>query len=400
VSEKISVDINLKEGEKHRKKILFITPSVQMEKSSGGGIVTNERLSALVQHHDVDVLTMKVDSAARQCFSGVNWHVCGLPRPRSVGVLFNSFLEGLPLSVWRNTVSGCVKAAKKLNDNQWDMVYVDHWLMIEVAFKTKSEISIINLHNAEPEVFFRAYYYVPLVQKLFVLLEGYRSAAYLRKTISRFSELHLLSHDDAQQLKARGISHSHTRVFLPTVKPSDINPAPFEKRQHEVLFVGTLSWHANEEGLMWYIEKVVDKLVTVMRHQIIGAGASDKIITKAKKFPEITFRGYVVDLEPVYQSAKCLVAPLLSGSGVKIKIINALARGLPVVTTSIGVEGFPSGYQGAIFVADTPEQFAMEIENLTNDKQLWSRANKKAAKYFSENFSGNAWRKWAETLTV
>ncbi len=398
MSEHKPLEIDPKESLKKRKKILFITPFVQMETSSGGGIVTIERLSALVQHHDVNVLTMNIDNAARHFFAEVTWIIAGSLRPRNVGVLLNSYLKGLPLSVWRNTTTECIHAAEKLNKIQWDLIYLDHWLMIEVALTIKNSVRILNLHNAEPEVFFRASKTAPHIKKLVMLLEGYRSSCYLRKSIANFNGLHLLSNDDADRLKARGISHSNTKIFLPTVKQPHINPTPIESRRYEVLFVGTLSWHANEEGVIWYIEKVIGLLDPKLKHQIVGAGASNKLISMTSKFSEISTHGYVNDLEPFYQSTKCLVAPLLSGSGVKIKIINALARGLPVVTTPVGIEGFPSGYQEAIFVADTPEHFAREIYNLTSDNQLWSRASKNATNYFSQHFSGHAWQRWAEEL--
>lgn len=383
-----------------RKNILFITPSVQMEKSSGGGKVTIERLNALVLYHNVTVLTMSVDDTARQYFSGVSWHVNGSLKSRNPSVLLKSYFKGLPLSVFRNTANESINVARGLSKVKWDLIYIDHWLMIEVAGVIKNCYSILNLHNAEPEVFFSASKTANNIKKIFMLIEGYRSATYLQKKISNFNCLHLLSNDDAAKLKIRGISHPNTKVFLPSVNKPNIEIAPIENRRHEVLFIGTLSWYANEEGIIWYIKNVLNYLDSYPTHQIIGSGASENLTSMVSKIPEISALGYVDNLEPFYQSAKCLIAPLKSGSGIKIKIIDALARGLPIVTTPIGIEGFPPGYQESIFVTNTPKEFAKAIESITNDDQLWANASKNALNYFNEHFSGIVWKNWSKELIL
>jgi glycosyltransferase involved in cell wall biosynthesis len=369
-----------------------------METESGGGFVTFERVRELERHHKVTILTLYADNAAREHFSRVTWHVAGARRPRNSYTLLQSYLKRLPLSVWRNTTRDGLHTANALNCNHWDMVYVDHWLMIETALQVRSKKRILHLHNAEPEVFFRAAQFARVPGKLVMWNEGRRSATYLRWNIARFDGLHLLSKDDAEALKARKISHPNTRVFLPTAAPPIKRAAQFEDRQNEALFIGTLSWHPNEEGLTWYVKNVLPETSPDIHHQVVGGGASDNLRTILGAPAGPTAHGYVDDIEPFYQSAKCLVAPLLSGSGIKIKIVNALARGLPVVTTPIGIEGFPPGFESAIAVAETPAAFAREIEKLCHDREAWQQASKRAYSYFKAHFFGLEWQKWAEEL--
>lgn len=389
-----------KDGSKNKKRILFITPFVKMERISGGSIVTNERLSSFMTYHNVTVFAMTVDNEAMKYFKDVSWCIFGSLKPRNIAGILKSYIKKLPLSVWRNTSSESLEKISELNTINWDLVYVDHWLMMEIAVNIKNKVSILNLHNAEPEVFFRAAKKSSFLKKIIMFIEGYRCASYLQKKILTFEGLHLLSEDDAEMLKRRGIKHLNTRVFLPTVKVPDIIPAEFENREFEILFVGTLSWHANEEGLIWYIEEVLQSLDSTLIHNIIGGGASPALSVKMSDFSNINAPGYIDNIEPFYQSSKCLIAPLLSGSGVKIKILNALARGLPVVTTPLGVEGFPDGYQDFILVADSPKEFSNAIKKITIDKWFWLQASQKSIEYYNRNFSGKAWEKWAKELIL
>lgn len=380
------------------RSVLFVTPEVKMETESGGGFVTLERLRELKRHHNVTVLTLHADDAAREHFADVTWHVASKRRPRNVRTLLESYFNGLPLSVWRNTTRDGFSASIALNCNHWDMVYVDHWLMIDTALHVRTEKRILHLHNAEPEVFFRAAKSARFLDKLVMWNEGRRSAAYLRRKIARFDGLQLLSNDDAEVLKARRISHPNTRIFLPAAAKPKTLLAHFENRQNEALFIGTLSWHPNEEGLTWYVKNVLPETDPDLHHQVVGGGANDRLRSILEAPSGLTTHGYVDEIEPFYQSAKCLVAPLLSGSGIKIKIVNALARGLPVVTTPVGVEGFPRGFEAAIAVAETPAAFAREVETLCYNRQAWQQASENAYSYFKTHFTGREWQKWAEDL--
>lgn len=96
-----------------------------------------------------------------------------------------------------------------------------------------------------------------------------------------------------------------------------------------------------------------------------------------------------------------MIAPVFSGSGIKIKIVNSLARGLPVVTTSCGIEGFPPGWEGAVRVSDDPAGFRQAVRELINDTTGWATASSQAKQYAARHFSTEAARsKLEECLNV
>jgi glycosyltransferase involved in cell wall biosynthesis len=379
-----------------KKKILFITPTVHAGTSSGGLHVTLERLSSLANAADVTVLTLSADDIARNLFPGVMWVTAGFLLPKSVLNLFYSYSAGLPLSVWRNTAAAIVDEVKRLNVTNFDIVYIDHWLMGEAGLVSTAKHKVLHLHNAEPEIFERAAFNAPLLTRLVLHLEARRCASYLRKIVQLVDELHLLSEDDRICLEARNIEHEITRIFLPAVKCAQSIISSFAERECSTLFIGTLSWHANQEGLHWYGRAVLPLLSNGVRFDVIGGGASQALRDQFRSQANVNIHGYVEQVEHFYSKARCLVAPLLSGSGIKIKILNALSRGLPVVTTAIGVEGFPLGYERAILVSDDPIQFAAHVKNLLENEKLWSETSFAASEYCRQHFSGVEWKAWTQ----
>ncbi|WP_374316790.1 glycosyltransferase [Aquabacterium sp.] len=376
------------------KKVLFVTPTVIAQHTSGGMQVTQERLDALAKISDVTVLALEVDDQARKAYPSIDWITAGNLRARSTQNLFLSYTAGLPLSVWRNSHKEFVSAAKKLSEEHYDLAYVDHWLVAEAGLNCHADRRVLHLHNAEPEIFFRAALHARQPTRTVLELEGHRCVRYLSRITPKFDELHLLSGDDLSNLATRGISNEHTSIFYPAAPKPPSAIAAFATRNDSILFVGTLSWHANHEGLRWYAEHIHPHLPADIDMDVIGGGAPQSLSSMLIEHRNIIAHGYVDDIEPFYASAKCLVAPLLSGSGIKIKILHALTRGLPVVTTTTGIEGFPAGYGSAVQVSDKPEEMASFIQRLTIDRTAWEQASSAALDYAHKHFSGADWHNW------
>lgn len=379
-----------------RKKLLFITPAIYANTSSGGLHVSLERLTCLAQIADVTVLTIAADDEAKNRFRDVRWITAGGLRARGVLNLLRSYMAGLPLSVWRNTSSALIKKAKEINSQEFDIAYIDHWLLGEAALVSAAKYKVLHLHNAEPEIFERASRNASILAVIVLRLEAKRCAAYLRNLQRHVDEIHLLSEDDKICLADRGINHARTHVFLPSVAPQGVHPRPFSERDHSTLFVGTLSWHANQEGLHWYARSVLPHISNAIRLDVVGGGAVKALQNELTSHANVNMHGYVHDIEIYYSRSKCLVAPLLSGSGIKIKIVHALAKGLPVITTTTGIEGFPSGYEGAVLVSDDPVEFAKIVRNVLEDEESWTAASLAAQNYCRKHFSGIAWEDWVK----
>jgi glycosyltransferase involved in cell wall biosynthesis len=134
--------------------------------------------------------------------------------------------------------------------------------------------------------------------------------------------------------------------------PPRVEPVP---DTHRVLFVGSLNSAFNREGLEWFFSQVwpsVASTVSDARLQIAGAGPKLCLPDGVEQL------GFVEELEPVYAHAQLCVAPLLSGAGTRLKVLEAMAHARPVVATSVGAEGLAVSEEDGVLRRDTGDDFA------------------------------------------
>jgi glycosyltransferase involved in cell wall biosynthesis len=159
-----------------------------------------------------------------------------------------------------------------------------------------------------------------------------------------------------------------TQLALPELR--------FEDTCEKLMYVGFLGWEPNVQGLLWFIENVWPMLET--RHpglcfDIVGKNPDERLQAAVADCPAIRLTGYVADLQTVYRDSRVSVAPLLFGSGMKVKVLDAMARGIPTVTTSVGAEGIEVEDRVQLMIADDPSDMAGRIDELLLDRIIWER---------------------------
>jgi glycosyltransferase involved in cell wall biosynthesis len=152
--------------------------------------------------------------------------------------------------------------------------------------------------------------------------------------------------------------------------------APAAERGPVVSFVGRLNYQPNIEGVVWFATEVLPRLralVPDVRVRIAGLG-DERIAVAAQ--PGVEILGEVPDTGAELDAARVSIAPLRSGSGTRLKIVEALAHGVPVVTTTVGCEGLDLVDGHDVLVADTAEAFARRCaEVLTDDARAAALAD-------------------------
>jgi glycosyltransferase involved in cell wall biosynthesis len=102
--------------------------------------------------------------------------------------------------------------------------------------------------------------------------------------------------------------------------------------------------------------------------------------------PAVEIAGRVDDVAAYYHSSSVCIAPLLSGSGTRLKILEAMSFGNPVVSTSIGAEGIEAENGHHILLGDKPEEFAAQLHKLLPDKTIYNNIREAAATFVKENY--------------
>ena len=131
-----------------------------------------------------------------------------------------------------------------------------------------------------------------------------------------------------------------------------------------------------------------------MRYQIAGARPDKRVKLLAGK--NVTITGWIEDIREAYSSCKVFVAPLWSGTGQQNKILEAMAMGVPCVTSSAVNNAIGATHEQEIMVADTEEEFKVCIERLLNDVKFYMELKENALMFVRENYS---WEQSVETLS-
>lgn len=152
----------------------------------------------------------------------------------------------------------------------------------------------------------------------------------------------------------------------------------------DILFVGSDN-PFNKDGMIWFFEKVMLRLNINLKIKIVGR-VNEYLDNYKKKYTNVEFINYVNDLDEIYKETKITICPLQAGTGLKIKVVEALSFGLPVVATKYGVVGMDARYNGCI-VVDDEKEFASSIELLLHNKEKYTKYQKEAQDYFTDNFS-------------
>lgn len=174
------------------------------------------------------------------------------------------------------------------------------------------------------------------------------------------------------------------------VSPAAINSAihSHTATKNKLLLLGGYSHKPNVEGTDWFIHEIAKKIKTNCEIHLIGFGwplqKIDSYINETQK--DIIYHGFQKDLYAIAKGS-IMVIPILTGSGMRMKILEAAAMGLPFITTSVGVEGLNFANKESCLIANTPEQWLEALENLLNDESLGKRLADKAQDIYIKYYS-------------
>jgi len=280
--------------------------------------------------------------------------------------------------------------AKLLTEKSFDVIQLEGLYLcpyIPVIRKYSEALISYRAHNIEYEIW----------ERTATLSEGLRSK-YLRnlsRRIKRFEVSYLNTYDllvpitdrDGNILDKLGNSKprhtSQTGIDFASLVPTA------RKLEFPSLFhIGALDWAPNQEGLIWFFNHCWPKIHSQnpdLKFYLAGRNAPDWFARLIKQ-EGVEYLGEINDAYDFINSKAVMVVPLFSGSGMRIKIIEGMALGKPIVTTDIGTEGIPTENGKNILIANDADRFVDAINQLIHDRDLSNRIGKSAIGFIQEKF--------------
>lgn len=165
-------------------------------------------------------------------------------------------------------------------------------------------------------------------------------------------------------------------IPLSFAKPIRIN----QSRTYDLIYVASDNPH-NIQSILWFVDSVLPKINGLTLH-IFG-----KICRVVPDHVQIVKHGMVDDLDKVYQNGKIAICPMLSGTGIKIKVLEALSYGIPVVTNRRGVDGLVNKIQNGCVLAEDGSDFAQAIMELANDEKQYQQISKEGIDFYDSFYT-------------
>ena len=205
------------------------------------------------------------------------------------------------------------------------------------------------------------------------------------------------SYKDKKLLVDNGISEEKIHVLTPYYH--DMRNIKREKINHDILFWGAMYRAENYDAAIWFIDNVMP-LLEDTDIRFIVAGNRPPEILKSRKNDRIIITGFVEDETPYFSNSLCFVSPLLTGAGIKVKIIEALSARIPVLTNSIGIEGIPAVDGESYYFCDTAEDYNKVIRNLLKHDcfDITDGQEKLLQEYFDLNSSFESYANMIKSL--
>ena len=198
----------------------------------------------------------------------------------------------------------------------------------------------------------------------------------LELALMRVSEITVVVSDAEKALLSKLVPDSEIHV-LPTIHPAQQKAVP--EGRTDISFVGNFQHPPNVDALKWFLAEVLPQIIQTIpevKVKVVGRNPPAELVAGVPD--NVEFLGWVEDLAPIHRRSRVSIAPLRYGAGVKGKIGDAWAHGVPVVTTSIGVEGMSAIDGTHALVRDDANDFAAAVVELLKNDTLWQEISEAA----------------------
>jgi len=207
---------------------------------------------------------------------------------------------------------------------------------------------------------------------------------------SRFERLHVCSEEDRSLFSAR--HPALATVVMPNRIPASSMPErlPLPSDVRQMLFVGTLSYYPNEEAVVWFIRHVLPRLRRQDRRwtlHVAGMDGSESLRRKLERTAGVRYHGQVAAMAPLYGQAYQVISPLHAGGGTKLKVMEAMQYGRPIIATRESVHGLGLTPEVHYLEAETAEQFLDACGRLAEHPELASQLAASAYRIVRERYS-------------
>jgi glycosyltransferase involved in cell wall biosynthesis len=308
------------------------------------------------------------------------------------------------MSVERNRSGEMEKlVAAEAKEFDPDAIFVDSWLMAQYLPADFTGLKLLHEHNAEFQLWQRQAEVEGFGRKWVVSREAGRVKRYEAAILQRFDWIFAVSDEDRRALRELGADAQKLRV-LPNIPDGQLLELPspvFADTEPLVLYFGTLSWQPNIDGVERFLSvfRFVKKKVPGAQLVVAGKDAPETLAQHVRAAEGAEFLGEVDEPEDLYRRARVLVDAAKTGGGTRLKVLNALARGIPVVASAEAARGLDIVANEHLLVARNDHTMAEAVIELLENSERWRVLSQNGRALVRARYQpGSAFRQLDEAL--
>ena len=366
-------------------RVLLLTQVLPYPPDSGPKLKTLNVIRSLVQDHDVTLVSfVRGDqshdvASLRQYCRAV--HTVELRRTpwHDVRAAAVSVWHGQPGLMLRDDRAAMRALIDRLaGTERFDIVHADQLNMCQYGLRVPQAARVFDAHNALWLLCERLAAVLPAgPRKWLFAREARLLRAYEGRMCQVFDAVLAVTAEDRAALEAVGAVAQTITVLPITIDAQQVRPLP-RRPVHppRIVHIGTMYWPPNVDAVRWFATEIYPQIrarYPDVIFDVIGANPPRLVRDLAGPSTGINVLGYVEDPDPYLARAAVLVVPLRAGAGMRVKILDGLARGLPIVTTSLGCSGIAVESGHHVLVADNAPDFAAATLGVLDDPAMAQR---------------------------
>jgi len=364
--------------------ILLLTLVLPYPPDSGPKIKTYNVIKYLAQRHRVTLVSFvrgdqseHVRHLERYCQA-----VYTVPMKRGAirdaWYMSLSFLTRQPFLIRRDDRKTMRDFINRLSAQQpFDVVHADQLNMGQYAERVPGAFKVLDAHNALWLLYKRLWETMSPGPRRWLLGRDWRLLkSYEGRMVREFDAVLAVSHEDKVALQDAAGQQADITVIPIAIDTDEVTVIKREEKPKHILHIGTMYWPPNIDAVNWFVCEVyplVRQQQPDVQFDVAGARPPAELLALNNAGLGINVTGYVEDPTPYQRRAAVMVVPVRAGGGMRVKILNALAEGIPIVSTTLGYEGIEVIPGQDILVGDTAEAFAAQVLQVLNEPTLGQR---------------------------
>lgn len=280
-----------------------------------------------------------------------------------------------------------------LKENQYDIIQFEGlYVLIYCAFvkKVSQAKTIYRAHNIEHEIWQRLVKNTGQIIKLiYFKILAVRLTRFEKSLLNCYDALVPITERDNKEFNRLG--NTKSSFVSPTGILNSAIRVPVRRKTRQLFFLGSLDWMPNQEGILWFLEHCwnqISKEHPNLEFHIAGRNAPISLVSLLNK-KNLYFHGEIENAWRFIDSYDILIVPLFSGSGMRIKIIEAMARGKVIITTNTGAEGIGVKNNKHLMLANNSTDFVKSVNKILTDHDLFENISSNAVGFIRKNYNND-----------